>query len=118
MNMGIGMSGDWLYDIQIVPFEDMSNITSLINENGMRRRVLVNLEAHVVVHDDMCHLEHGREVLNYNVKITFIGGTNNAVIHENTNDEINFVSISDAIINTTISIVGNEIVQLQESIKL
>lgn len=115
--MGIGLSKDHICGIQIKPFDDTNNIMSLINEIWMRRVVLMNLEAHVVVHGIVCYLEHGRELLNDNVNIAFINGANNVVMHKNINDEINFVSISYAIIYATITVLGNEIIQLRKNIK-
>ena len=56
-------------------------------------------------------------MLKDNVKITIIGGAKNGVIHKNNDDEINFVSINEAIINTNIIVDGNEIIQVQECIK-
>ena len=110
-------SGDRICSVQMKPVEDISNITSLINKNGIRRLDLVNLEADDVVHSAVCLLEHSREVLNDVVKIVFACGTNNPIINNNTVDEVNFAGSSHAIINAAIRVAGDEIMQLQESIK-
>ena len=56
--MCISWSGNNVSLVQIEALQDIRNVTGLMDMDNVSKGVVMNLEAHVVIHWPVCNLEH------------------------------------------------------------
>ena len=90
--------------LEIEALDDVGDVSSLIDMNGMSKHVLMYLKTNVVVHWSMNNFKHALKMVNNSIKVLSIGSTDYTIIHEDANDEIDGVGGSKSVVYAGISI--------------